>query len=77
MNCLTRVKDELIFINFQIFHLKDKNTNHLKKTNVRKVLYRKVLKLRKQFLSDYANYIFFKRRATSLAAHPKRIYWLI
>lgn len=46
----------MIFINFQIFHLKVKTTDHLKKTDVREVLYRKVLKLRKLFLNYYANY---------------------
>lgn len=72
MKCLTRVKGEMIFINFQIFHLKVKNTDHLKKTDVREVLYRKVLKLRKLFLNYYANYL-KKKRANFTAVCPKRI----
>lgn len=58
--------------------MKVKNTNHLKKTDVRKVLHRKVLKLRKLLLSDYANLVvFFLRKVTSLATHLKGIHWII
>lgn len=55
MNCLTRAKNDLIFIKFQIFHLKVKNTNHLRKARREKRAKRMTHRHTKLRLNDYAN----------------------